>query len=266
MARSAKTLLMFEGVAEQAMNLYVSLFSGSTIARVEKYGPGEAGAGTIKRADFTVAGYDLVCIDSPVKHGFTFTAATSIFVETDSESELAHAFEQLSADGQVFMPLGEYGFSRRFGWVSDRFGVSWQLNLGSRPIDTQAAADVELFSSVPVFLVDDVNRTAEWYRDHLGFRTGGIFPPTPPAGWASLVRDGAELMLQRLTGYEKPELYRRRSGGVWDAYLRMRGVRLLFERVAGEPFVIMPLTEQPYGDWEFEVRDPNGYVLVFSEG
>jgi predicted 3-demethylubiquinone-9 3-methyltransferase (glyoxalase superfamily) len=47
--------LMFEGAAEKAMNLYVSMFHGSEIRKIERYGPGEQGAeGTIKRADFTL--------------------------------------------------------------------------------------------------------------------------------------------------------------------------------------------------------------------
>ena len=70
-----------------------------------------------------------MCFDSPTKHDFTFTPAISIFVECESEAEQDQAFAQMSADGKVFMPLASYGFSKKFGWVSDRFGVSWQLNL-----------------------------------------------------------------------------------------------------------------------------------------
>lgn len=119
-------------------------------------------------------------------------------------------------------------------------------------------------SAVPVFLVADVDGTARWYGEHLGFRTAGIFPAHPPASWASLQRDRAEIMLQRLPGYEKPDLYERRRGGVWDAYVRMQGVHALYEGVRSQPFVKAPLKRQPYGDWEFEVVDPNGYVLVFG--
>jgi uncharacterized glyoxalase superfamily protein PhnB len=46
----------------------------------------------------------------------------------------------------------------------------------------------------------------------------------------------------------------------------MDGVRALYEQLRDKPFIQMPLTQQPYGDWEFEVRDPNGYVLVFGGG
>jgi predicted 3-demethylubiquinone-9 3-methyltransferase (glyoxalase superfamily) len=122
---------MFYGVAEEAMSFYVSLFRGSEVRNVERYGPGEQGAeGSIKIADFTVGGQQFRCIDSPVKHAFSFTPAISIFVECEDEAELDKTFEELSAGGEVLMPVGDYGFSRKFGWVNDRFGVSWQLNLG----------------------------------------------------------------------------------------------------------------------------------------
>jgi hypothetical protein len=123
---------------------------------------------------------------------------------------------------------------------------------------------IQLRSSVPVFLVDDVNATAAWYGDHLGFETAGIFPAKGPAAWASLQRDGAEVMLQRLPGYRKADVYNRREGGVWDAYIRLSGVAKLYEAVKGQPFVIKPLEREPYGDWDFEIRDLNGYVLVFG--
>ena len=71
-------------------------------------------------------------------------------------------------------------------------------------------------------------------------------------------------MLLQLADYRKPDLSARRPEGLWDAYLRTTGVRTLYESMRDEPFVAMHLVKQPYGDWEFEVRDPNGYVLVFG--
>jgi predicted 3-demethylubiquinone-9 3-methyltransferase (glyoxalase superfamily) len=130
MAREISTHLMFDGVAEKVMKFYVSLFSGSLINRLERYGPGERGAeGTVKLADVTLGEHHLKVIDSPVKHNFTSTPSISIFVDCMDEPELENAFAQLSDGGNVFMPLSNYGFSKKFAWVSDRFGVSWQLNL-----------------------------------------------------------------------------------------------------------------------------------------
>ncbi len=53
----------------------------------------------------------------------------SLFVDCDTADELRRVTSALSEGGEVLMPLGDYGFSREFAWVSDRFGVSWQLNL-----------------------------------------------------------------------------------------------------------------------------------------
>jgi predicted 3-demethylubiquinone-9 3-methyltransferase (glyoxalase superfamily) len=129
MARHVATVLMSSGSAEEAMNLYVTLFRG-TIDQVERFGPGEPGTeGTIKRGAFTLAGHDLVCFDSAITHDFTFTPAVSLWIDCDDEAEPDTAYRALSDGGAVLMPVGSYGFSTRFAWVNDRFGVSWQLNV-----------------------------------------------------------------------------------------------------------------------------------------
>jgi uncharacterized glyoxalase superfamily protein PhnB len=129
---------------------------------------------------------------------------------------------------------------------------------------TPTGVHIQIKGAVPTFLVPDVAGTARWYSEHLGFRTAGTFPKQAPCAYASMPRDGAEIMLLSVAGYEKPDLSARRPEGIWDAYVRMRGVHALYDALRREAFVHMPLTHQPYGDWEFEVRDPNGYVLVFG--
>jgi uncharacterized glyoxalase superfamily protein PhnB len=124
--------------------------------------------------------------------------------------------------------------------------------------------EIRMRAAAPAFLVDDVDATAGWYAQHLGFETTGIFPRRPPAAWASLQRGGAEIMLQGLRGYRKPDVYAGRDGGVWNVYVRMDGVRAFYDSIKDRPFIKRPLVKQPYGDWEFEVEDPNGYVLVFG--
>jgi predicted 3-demethylubiquinone-9 3-methyltransferase (glyoxalase superfamily) len=130
MAQKIKTFLMFEGRCEQAMNFYVSLFAGAAITGVRRYGSeGPGKEGSVMQATFSLAGQTFMCIDSPVKHEFTFTPAMSLFVDCADEPEIDTLFAKLSESGQVLMPLGQYPFARKFGWVSDQFGVSWQLNL-----------------------------------------------------------------------------------------------------------------------------------------
>lgn len=141
-AATASTFLMFqEGNAQEAMSLYASVFPGSRIERIERYGPGEPGPlGTVKMASFDLNGHRLMFSDSYVKHAFTFTPSVSLFVDFASAEELEAAFARLSEGGKVLMPLDNYGFSPRFGWCEDRFGVSWQLNLpGTPPAATRPA-------------------------------------------------------------------------------------------------------------------------------
>ncbi len=127
---SITPFLMFEGKAEEAMNFYISLFPDSGIDAIDRYGPGEQGAeGSVRLARFRLAGAPYRCIDSPAKHAFTFTPSLSLFVDCASEAEIDGLFASLSEGGQALMPLNDYGFSKRFGWLNDRFGVSWQLNL-----------------------------------------------------------------------------------------------------------------------------------------
>lgn len=124
------TFLMFERRAEEALNFYTAIFPASRIVSCQRYGAGEAGQeGTVQHAVFELNGQQFMCIDSPVPHGFTFTPAMSLFVTCQTEAEVDALFAALSAGGQVMMPLQAYPFSRKFAWLQDKFGVSWQLSL-----------------------------------------------------------------------------------------------------------------------------------------
>jgi predicted 3-demethylubiquinone-9 3-methyltransferase (glyoxalase superfamily) len=130
-SQSIRPFLMFQNQdAEAAMTFYVSLFPDGEILDIERYGAtGPGPEGTVIRARFRVGGQDIFVSDSFVKHGFGFTPASSLFVDCVSEEEIARLSAALADGGAVLMPLGDYGFSRRFAWVNDRYGVSWQINL-----------------------------------------------------------------------------------------------------------------------------------------
>jgi predicted 3-demethylubiquinone-9 3-methyltransferase (glyoxalase superfamily) len=126
------TFLMFEGRAEEAMTFYTSLFADSGIVSLSRYGDEGPGApGSVVHAVFSLAGQTFMCIDSYVNHAFGFTPATSLWVTCDTEAEIDRLFAALSEGGQVLMPLDAYPFSPRYGWLNDRFGVSWQLSLAA---------------------------------------------------------------------------------------------------------------------------------------
>ena len=130
MSQKITTFLMFEGRAEEAMTFYRSLFADAEVLSLTKYGPEGPGAeGSVTHAIFRLAGQEFMCIDSAVKHGFGFTPAVSLYVNCADEAEIDRLYAALSDGGGVLMALGNHGFSTKFGWVNDRFGVSWQLNL-----------------------------------------------------------------------------------------------------------------------------------------
>ena len=129
------TFLMFvgdkAGKAEEAMGFYTSLFKDSGIKSITKYESDEPGGkqGMVKYAVFTLQGQEYMAMDSTGPHAFTFTPSISIFIRCEDEAEIDRLYKKLSEAGRELMPLNNYGFSRKFGWVSDRYGVSWQMNL-----------------------------------------------------------------------------------------------------------------------------------------
>lgn len=131
MTQTFTPFLTFQGgKAEAAMTFYCSVFPNSEIKRVNRYAAGMPGPeGTVVMAEFSLNGRSFLASDSPVKHDWDFTPAVSVFVTCTSAEELDATFNALAEGGQVYMPIDNYGPLQRFGWVGDKFGVTWQLNL-----------------------------------------------------------------------------------------------------------------------------------------
>lgn len=128
---AARPFLMFQdGKAEEAMNFYTGLFDDGAILSTNRYGAeGPGPEGSMMVGYFRVGGLEVMVSDSPIRHEFDFTPSWSLFVDCASKEEVDRLAEALGADGKVMMPPGNYGFSQHFAWVSDRYGISWQLNL-----------------------------------------------------------------------------------------------------------------------------------------
>jgi predicted 3-demethylubiquinone-9 3-methyltransferase (glyoxalase superfamily) len=121
--------LMFEGRAEAAMTRYVSTIPNSEVLLAERYGADGPGVeGTLSHGEAVLAGQKVRFFDSSVHHEFTFTPALSFFITVDSEDEVDRIADALAVGGNFLMPAHNYGFSRRFAWLNDEFGVSWQIN------------------------------------------------------------------------------------------------------------------------------------------
>ena len=125
------TALMFQGGhAEEAMRFYLDVFGDGEIEQIERYGAGGPGPeNTVAQAVLRLGDQWLRTMDSPVEHAFTFTPSSSLFVECESAERVDELAGRLTEGGSSLMPLDAYPFSPRYAWVTDRFGVSWQLYL-----------------------------------------------------------------------------------------------------------------------------------------
>ena len=124
MITAAHPFLMFQGRCREALDVYAATIPGLTVTMLEA-----APDGTVARARFAVAGLEVMAFDSPPVHDFGFTPAMSLFLTVEGTNEVDGLAEALMADGgKPLMPPDAYGFSSRYAWVQDRFGVSWQIN------------------------------------------------------------------------------------------------------------------------------------------
>jgi len=104
------TFLWFNDQAEEAMNLYTSLFNDSKILSVNRMGE------KVLTATFELAGQQFIALNGGPQ--FPFTEAVSLFIKCDSQEEVDFFWNKLIADG------GQEG---RCGWLKDKFGLSWQV-------------------------------------------------------------------------------------------------------------------------------------------
>lgn len=123
--------LMFQnGQCRAALDFYVATLPETRILSTMPYPAGAPGGeGLIMMARLSIDGLQVLANDSTIKHAFDFTPSVSFFHLCRDAAEVDRLAAALSQDGAVLMPPDNYGFSRRFAWVNDRFGVSWQLNL-----------------------------------------------------------------------------------------------------------------------------------------
>jgi predicted 3-demethylubiquinone-9 3-methyltransferase (glyoxalase superfamily) len=120
--------LWFNGNAEEAMNFYLSVFKNSKVLGISRYG--ENGSGqkdTVMSASFKLEGQTFIALNGGPE--FSFTPSTSFYVSCKTLPEIKKLWNKLSEGGSVRMELDKYPFSKRYGWIQDKFGVSWQLIL-----------------------------------------------------------------------------------------------------------------------------------------
>lgn len=108
--------LWFDGRAEEAATFYTSLFNNSKIGKVTRYGEGApAPKGTAMSVEFQLDGQDFVALNGGPM--YKFSPAISFFVKCETQPEIDHFWDKFS----------EGGAPQQCGWITDKFGVSWQI-------------------------------------------------------------------------------------------------------------------------------------------
>jgi predicted 3-demethylubiquinone-9 3-methyltransferase (glyoxalase superfamily) len=108
--------LWFDGQAEEAMNFYTSIFKNSEVGKVSRYGDAGPGPkGSVMTASFELEGLQFTALNAGPT--FEFNEAISFVVHCESQEEVDHYWDNLSAGGQT----------SQCGWLKDKFGLSWQI-------------------------------------------------------------------------------------------------------------------------------------------
>lgn len=123
--------------AQEVATFYTTVFNNSKILRTDYYT--DAGkeihghnAGDILTVEFSIEDITFVALNGGPQ--FTINPSISFSVQYDTAQEVGKAWEKLSEDGTVLMPLDTYPFSERYGWIQDKFGISWQLTKANEEI------------------------------------------------------------------------------------------------------------------------------------
>lgn len=130
--------LWFDTQAEEAANFYVSTFKNGNVGKVTRYGKTGAEVsgqleGSVLTVEFELFGHQFIGLNGgPI---FKFTPAISFMVNCATVDEVNEYWEKLIDGGTALMPLDAYPFNSRYGWVQDKYGLSWQILLAEQPIE-----------------------------------------------------------------------------------------------------------------------------------
>lgn len=105
------------GQAEAAIHFYSKVFKNAQTDVLMHYPPGDESAGKLMYGEFKLNGYNLIAMDGPGEHNYTFNEAVSFVVTCDTQAEIDYYWEQLTMGGE----------ESQCGWLKDQFGISWQI-------------------------------------------------------------------------------------------------------------------------------------------
>jgi predicted 3-demethylubiquinone-9 3-methyltransferase (glyoxalase superfamily) len=118
MKETISTCLWFNGQGKAAASLYCSVFSNAKIASRSPI-----------VTEITISGYSITLLDGGPM--YQANPSISLYYNCDTEQELDRIWNAFSKEGTVLMPLDKYPWSEKYGWITDQYGISWQLALGN---------------------------------------------------------------------------------------------------------------------------------------
>ena len=133
--------LWFDKEGNEAAEFYISLFKDSKIKN--KTVLNNTPSGTAELLTIELAGQDFMLISAGPY--FKFTPAVSFLISCNSIKEVEDLWEKLIVGGSELMPLGSYPFSEKYGWLADRFGLSWQVMFTGEEEITQKITPMLMF-------------------------------------------------------------------------------------------------------------------------
>jgi predicted 3-demethylubiquinone-9 3-methyltransferase (glyoxalase superfamily) len=130
--------LWYDSNAEEAVNFYTTVFKNSKVGTLTRYDDAGAAAtgrpkGSVMTVSFNLDGHEFTAINAGP--AFKLNPSVSFFVNCKTEKEVEDLWNKLSAGGKVLMALDKYPFSEKYGWVEDKFGVSWQVIISAGEIE-----------------------------------------------------------------------------------------------------------------------------------
>jgi predicted 3-demethylubiquinone-9 3-methyltransferase (glyoxalase superfamily) len=134
--------LWYDKEAVEAAEWYTKLFEDSRIINISTIPDTPSGDADV--VDFELANIRFSAISAGPY--FTFNPSVSLMVACSTKEEVDRLYEHLFVNGAELMPLDEYPFSKRFAWIQDKYGLSWQLMLVDKTEGTQRIRPALLFS------------------------------------------------------------------------------------------------------------------------
>ena len=158
MNKQITTCLWFNTQAEEAANFYTSLFENSGIETISRYGKegfevhGQE-EGTVLTVAFQLNGTLFTALNGGPQ--YQMNPSISFYVRCQTEAEVDFLWKSLLKDGSEMMPLDTYPWSEKYGWLNDRFGVSWQIALDQQTTNDQKITPALLFMGDQHALAED---------------------------------------------------------------------------------------------------------------